>query len=69
MVMLMLDRTTIDGMEPWEADSIDYHKVDDEEVWRIGLAQELIDCKSGVVDVPGFQREDLDSILTYICTS
>ena len=35
--------------------------MDDEEVWRIGLAQELIDCKSGVVNVPGFQREDLDS--------
>ena len=35
--------------------------MDDEEVWRIGLAQELIDCKSGVFDVPGFQREDLDS--------
>ena len=38
--------------------------MDDEEVWRIGLAQELIDCKSGVVDVPGFQREDLDRLFS-----
>ena len=66
MVMLMLDRTTIDGMEPWEADSIDYHKVDDEEAWRIGLAQELIDCKSGVVDVPGFQSFQYPHLYMYV---
>ena len=37
--------------------------------WRINFAREIIDIERDKLEVPGFVTEELNSILTWICTS
>ena len=39
------------------------------ENWRIGFAREIIECRHQNFLVPGFEAEELDEILNWICTS
>ena len=39
------------------------------EHWRIGFAREIIEYRHQNLLVPGFEAEELDQILNWICTS
>ena len=45
-----------------------YFKLDDNEKWKVSMIQEIIDLKQGELEVPGFDLEELDAMLHYLCT-
>ena len=45
---------------------IPYYDVPEGEAWRIGFVKELLDIKQDG-PLPGWEQEELDSILNYLC--
>ena len=47
----------------------EYHKVSEEDKWRIDFVKELVELRHGDLDVQGMDAADLELILEYLCTS
>ena len=39
------------------------------ESWRIDAIKEIIEVKTRTLDIDNFKLEELEEILTYLCTS
>ena len=44
------------------------HKLDQSEAWKVGAIQEILQAKEGLAQIPGFEDDELDFILNYLCT-
>ena len=49
--------------------ALQYSTSPDCEAWRIPIAVELLDLRSGRADVIGFSKEEIDDMLRCVCTS
>jgi hypothetical protein len=68
-ILLLTDKMQVDDLEPSLVENIMYHKIEDKDMWRVGLVKELLDLKHGEVLLPeGWSTEELDMILDYVCT-
>ena len=68
-ILLLTNQLHVDHLTPSLVGNIPYNMIDKSETWRISLAKELIDIKSGDLKMPeGWSREELDSILNEACT-
>ena len=47
----------------------EYHKVSEEDMWRIDFVRELVELRHEDLDVSGIETEDLEHILEYLCTT
>ena len=67
---LMLNSSTdnIKNLMPKHADN-DYFEVPEGEEYRIEFIKELIEVKNNTYKVDGFNNEELDDILCFLCTS
>ena len=67
---LMLNSRTdnIKKLVPRHAD-YDYFEVPDGQEYRIEFIKELIEVKNNIYEVDGFNNEELDDILCFLCTS
>ena len=43
--------------------------IPDNEKWRIALVREIMDAKSGIIEVANFTTEELDTINEFACCS
>ena len=69
MLMLRTQKSSVDEMSKEDYKKIDYHKIRDEEQWRLSLIDEIIDIKYKQLDVEGFDSEEIEEIFNYVCTS
>ena len=46
----------------------DYYKVEEIDEWKVNIVKELIEIRSGELEVPGMEVDDLKEILECICT-
>ena len=67
--MLLLGKTSVSDVRREDVDSIEYFKLEPDESWKVDSIKELIEVKQGKVEVPGFDKDELDTILDYLCTS
>ena len=68
-ILLLTNRLHVDHLTPSLVSNITYKNIDKDETWRVGLVKELIDMKSGDLEMPeGWSSEELDSILNLACT-
>lgn len=68
-ILLLTDKLQVEDLEPSLVDNIMYHKIEDKDIWRVGMIKELMDMKHGDVLLPeGWSKEELDMILDYACT-
>ena len=68
-IMLLVGKTSIVDLCAEDSCRIEYHEIKEEEVWRVGLANEMIDALWGENVVEGFSRDELGYILSYACAS
>ena len=47
---------------------IPYYEVPEDEKWKIEFVKELLEIKHGDTNLPGWEQEELDYILNYLCT-
>ena len=69
MLMLRTQKSSVDELSKEDYKKIDYHKIRDEEQWRLSLIDEIIDIRYKQLDVEGFESEEIEEILNYVCTS
>ena len=53
-IMLLVGKTKVEDVKPSDVDSLDYFKLEENEMWKVGMIKELIDFKSGDVEISGF---------------
>ena len=46
---------------------IPYYEVSENDEWKIEFVKELLDIKHGDTNLPGWEQEELDYILNYLC--
>ena len=68
-IMLLVGKTSIVDLCAEDSCRIEYHEIQEEEVWRVSLANEMIDALWGENVVEGFSRDELGYILSYACAS
>ena len=69
MLMLLTERSSVDEICREDYKKIDYHKINDSEQWRVSIIEEIIDIKYNQLDVEGFEAEEIEEILNFVCTS
>ena len=65
----ILLKKPISELSPVDANLADYVQVEDENSFRIDFIKELIDVKHGVLNVEGFESNELEVIMEFLCTS
>ena len=67
--MLLVGKSRIEDLCAEDSSRINYHEIPEEEVWRVSLANEMIDALWGENVVAGFSRDELAYFLSYACAS
>ena len=65
--MLLVGKNTIEDID--NRVDFEYQKLDECEKWKINLAEEIIEVRSGAINVPGLEVEEIEDILHFISTS
>ena len=66
-IMLLAGQNRIDDLDA-TAD-FEYHKLHEDEGWKANLAIELVEIRSGSLEVHGMEIDEIHQILQYVCTS
>ena len=67
-IMLLVGKTSLDDVRLEDIDKISYFKMKEEDQWKVATIKEIIEVKSGTLEIPGFDLEELEDILEHICT-
>ena len=46
-----------------------YHPIHDDDTWRVPFLEEIVNLYSSDLEVPGFEMEEINSMLNFICTT
>ena len=66
--MLLVKKNNIEDLNPTDIDQIEYCPVDEHDKWKIVFANELLELKSGSLVLPNFESDEIQEMLSYICT-
>ena len=68
-LLLLTSKDTIEEITSEDIKKLKYHQIDENEIWKVNFIKELTDLKFNQLEVEDFSREELDDILSYLCTS
>ena len=68
-IMLLVKKTTIEDLNPTESDNVQYCPVDEDNIWKIGVAKELLEVQSGNMELPNFKFKEIQQMISFICTT
>ena len=66
-IMMLTDNDSIEQLDANSGD-IEYHEIPDSETWRVDFVKEIVELKNGDIELPGFDRKELEEILDFLCT-
>ena len=64
-----MGKTSVGEIKRVDVENINYFKLDEKESWKVQCIQEIIEVKNNTVEIPGFEGEELQAMLNYLCTS
>ena len=67
-IMLLTGKCRISDVCKGDVKNLQYQKLDQSEAWKVGAIQEILQAKEGLAQIPGFEDDELDFILNYLCT-
>ena len=68
-ILLLTSKLHVDKLDPREVDTIKYHKIEEDEKWRVSLVIELVNLKHGDLIAPeGWTTDKLNMIFNLACT-
>ena len=68
-IMILLGETSVEAVEKNDINEIEYFPTSKEESLKIDIIKDIIEVKSRTVEIDNFEEDELDNILTYLCTS
>ena len=66
---ILTNKNTIEEISLEDIKSIKYNQIEREDEWNVKFFREVTDIKFNQVEVEIFSKEELDEILTYLCTT
>ena len=63
--MLLSGKTSISDLKNV---SVPYHDLPDDEAWKVEVIKELISSRHGDVQLPGWDKEEIEYIMNTLCT-
>ena len=66
--MLKTNVSDINQLEISLVRKLKYMENNEDEQWKINIANELINCRHGDVMIAGFTSKEIDDIKEYVCT-
>ena len=67
--MQLSEKDSINELTPSDSKSIRYHQIPEEEKWKVQYIKEIIEVRTGNMDIEGFSQYELDEIMEFMCTS
>ena len=67
-IMLLVDKTCVDDVHLEDSNLISYCKLEAHDSWKISQIKEIVEAKAGQMEIPGFDNDELDDLLDYLCT-
>ena len=64
-IMLLVNKTSVEAVKKENAEKIDYVPMNETE----NYIQEIINVKNRTLDIANFEVEEIEEILTHLCTS
>ena len=64
-ILLLTDKSLIQELVPNDVLALKYNRIENEEKWKIIMAQEIIEIKNGNLEVDNFRREELEEMLEF----
>ena len=68
-LLLLTDKNTIDELCKDDIRKLKYHQIDCKDAWKVKMINEITDVKFNKLEVENFSHEELDEILSHLCTS
>ena len=68
-IMLLMGKTSVGEIKRVDVENINYFRLDEKESLKVQCIQEIIEAKNNRVEIPGFEGEELQAMLNYLCTS
>ena len=68
-IMLLVNKTSIEELNPTDAENISYHIANEKDEWRINVAKELLQVKAGDLEIEGFDYKEIKDMTELICTT
>ena len=68
-ILLLTKKTDVHQLVPNDAFDVPYHPIRSVEEWRVPFIKELIDAKNDQLNILNIVGDDLDEMLTALCTS
>ena len=65
----MTNKNHIDELRKEDVQKLRYQNENQNNYWKIGFIKKIIDLKFNQLEVDNFSKEELDEILTFLCTS
>ena len=68
-IMLLVGKTSVDEVVKSDAENVEYHPIDKGDLWKVDAIKEILEVKSRKLEIDDFYPDELEDILTYLCTS
>ena len=68
-IMLLVNKTSVEAVKKEDAEKIDYFPINQTDSWKVNAIQEIINVKNKTLDIANFEVEEIEEILTHLCTS
>ena len=68
-ILLLTEKDTIEEINIHDIKKLKYHKVTDENAWKIDLVKEITEIKNHQLSLNEFSMEEITDILKNLCTS
>ena len=67
-IMILVGKTQVEDVRLEDVRSLSYFRLDENESWKVSMIEEIVETKAGQMEVPGFELEELEALLDYLCT-
>ena len=68
-LLLLTDKHRIEELCKDDIRKLKYHQMEENDKWKVHFIREITDVKFNKLEVPNFSDEELDEILSHLCTS
>ena len=66
-ILLETDKCNVDSLSKHDVKELSYHETEKVDLWKENILTELIDTKEGSVSLDGFEWEEMNEIIEWIC--
>ena len=68
-IMLLIGKYSVEDVKKVDIDKIDYFPLDENETWKVNCMKEILEARESILEIQGFNPDELEEMLNFLCTS